>query len=143
MAVDWGPAVVAVTLFILLSPGLLFQAPARTRVVEFGNMCTSGVSVLVHAVFFFTLFTVLVVAIGIHIDQGRRQVMADWAPVVVGVVLFVLLSPGLLVELPGTHRHVDFGSFRTNGKAIFVHTLIFFALFAIITLALHLHIYTG
>ncbi|KAL5213071.1 hypothetical protein ABZP36_023918 [Zizania latifolia] len=69
--------------------------------------------------------------------------MADWAPVVVGVVLFVLLSPGLLLELPGSHRHVDFGSFRTNGKAIFVHTLIFFAAFAILTLALHVHIYTG
>lgn len=73
----------------------------------------------------------------------EEEEMADWAPVVVGVVLFVLLSPGLLVELPGTHRHVDFGSFRTNGKAIFVHTLIFFAAFAILTLALHLHIYTG
>uniref|UniRef100_A0A0E0CKY7 Uncharacterized protein n=1 Tax=Oryza meridionalis TaxID=40149 RepID=A0A0E0CKY7_9ORYZ len=56
MAVEWGPVVVAVILFILLSPGLLFQVPARTRVVEFGNMCTSGVSVLVHAVFFFVLF---------------------------------------------------------------------------------------
>ncbi|KAF3323639.1 uncharacterized protein LOC144552167 [Carex rostrata] len=69
--------------------------------------------------------------------------MADWAPVVVGVVLFVLLSPGLLFELPGTHRPMDFGSFRTNGKAIFIHTLIFFAAFTIIILALHLHINTG
>uniref|UniRef100_K3YZN4 Uncharacterized protein n=8 Tax=Panicoideae TaxID=147369 RepID=K3YZN4_SETIT len=69
--------------------------------------------------------------------------MADWGPVVVGVVLFVLLSPGLLCELPGTHRHVDFGGFHTNGKAIFVHTLIFFAAFTILTLALHVHIYTG
>lgn len=61
----------------------------------------------------------------------------------VGVVLFVLLSPGLLCELPGTHRHVDFGGFHTNGKAIFVHTLVFFAAFTILTLALHIHIYTG
>ncbi|KAM0843306.1 hypothetical protein ACQ4PT_034440 [Festuca glaucescens] len=69
--------------------------------------------------------------------------MADWGPVVVGVVLFILLSPGLLFEIPGSHRHVDFGSFRTNGKAIFVHTLIFFAAFTILTLALHIHIYAG
>ncbi|CAN6876133.1 unnamed protein product [Brassica oleracea] len=41
MSADWGPVIVAVSLFILLSPGLLFQIPARTRVVEFGNMSTS------------------------------------------------------------------------------------------------------
>ena len=69
--------------------------------------------------------------------------MADWAPVVVGVVLFVPLSPGLLFELPGTHRGVEFGSLRTNGKAVFFHALIFFALFTIIILALGLRIYTG
>ncbi|KAK8916363.1 hypothetical protein KSP39_PZI023201 [Platanthera zijinensis] len=69
--------------------------------------------------------------------------MADWAPVVVGVLLFVLLSPGLLFELPGSQRVAEFGSMRTNGKAIFIHTLIFFAIFAVLILALHLHIYTG
>ncbi|OAY64993.1 hypothetical protein ACMD2_12800 [Ananas comosus] len=69
--------------------------------------------------------------------------MADWAPVVVGVVLFVLLSPGLLIEFPGSRRPLDFGGFRTNGKAVFFHTLIFFALFSILIVALHLHIYTG
>ncbi|CDY11730.1 BnaC06g13380D [Brassica napus] len=40
MSADWGPVIVAVALFILLSPGLLFQLPARTRVMEFGNMST-------------------------------------------------------------------------------------------------------
>ncbi|KAK1285784.1 hypothetical protein QJS10_CPB20g01896 [Acorus calamus] len=33
--------------------------------------------------------------------------MADWALVVVGVVLFVPLSPRLVMELPGTLRRVD------------------------------------
>ncbi|GER47504.1 hypothetical protein STAS_24622 [Striga asiatica] len=50
---DWGPVVVAVAMFILLSPGLLFQLPARTRVIEFGNMYTSGISILVHAILYF------------------------------------------------------------------------------------------
>ncbi|KAM7267164.1 hypothetical protein ACFE04_009330 [Oxalis oulophora] len=50
MNVDWGPVVVAVVLFILLSPGLLFQFPARFRCVEFGNMNTSGIAILVHAI---------------------------------------------------------------------------------------------
>ncbi|PQQ19255.1 uncharacterized protein Pyn_31878 [Prunus yedoensis var. nudiflora] len=37
---DWGPVVIAVVLFVLLSPGLLFQLPGRGRVVEFGSMHT-------------------------------------------------------------------------------------------------------
>ncbi|XP_058103130.1 uncharacterized protein LOC131246758 [Magnolia sinica] len=69
--------------------------------------------------------------------------MADWAPVLIGVVLFVLLSPGLLFQLPGNNRHVEFGSLKTNGKAVVVHTLIFFAIFTILILALRVHIYTG
>uniref|UniRef100_A0A0E0DDF5 Uncharacterized protein n=1 Tax=Oryza meridionalis TaxID=40149 RepID=A0A0E0DDF5_9ORYZ len=69
--------------------------------------------------------------------------MQDWAPVVVGVVLFVVLSPGLLIELPGTHRWVDFGSLRVTGKSAVVHTVVFFVLFAIVVVACKLHIYTG
>ncbi|KDP46266.1 hypothetical protein JCGZ_10106 [Jatropha curcas] len=49
MGADWGPVIIAVALFILLSPGLLFQLPARTRVIEFGNMNTSGIAILIHA----------------------------------------------------------------------------------------------
>ncbi|KAL0900984.1 hypothetical protein Bca101_084945 [Brassica carinata] len=44
---DWGPVAVAVVLFVVLSPGLLFQLPARRRVLECGNMTTSGISILV------------------------------------------------------------------------------------------------
>ncbi|RAL38169.1 unnamed protein product [Cuscuta campestris] len=67
MNVDWGPVVVAVAMFILLSPGLLFQLPARTRCVEFGNMYTSGISILVHAILYFCIYTLLTVGVGIHI----------------------------------------------------------------------------
>jgi hypothetical protein len=69
--------------------------------------------------------------------------MMDWAPVVVGVALFVLLSPGLLFELPGTHRLVDFGSLRVTGISATVHTLLFFVIFAVIFIACDVHIYTG
>ncbi|KAK4603262.1 hypothetical protein RGQ29_011986 [Quercus rubra] len=67
MGADWGPVVVSVVLFILLSPGLLFQIPARARVVEFGNMSTSGIAILVHAIIYFCILTILIIAIGIHI----------------------------------------------------------------------------
>ncbi|KAL6840424.1 hypothetical protein ACP4OV_030234 [Aristida adscensionis] len=64
---DWGPIIVAVILFVVLSPGLLFQLPARARVVEFGNMGTSAISVLVHAIIFFCLLTIFVIAIHVHV----------------------------------------------------------------------------
>ncbi|KAL3653840.1 hypothetical protein CASFOL_003521 [Castilleja foliolosa] len=70
MGADWGPVVVAVVMFILLSPGLLFQLPARTRVMEFGNMYTSSVSILVHAILFFCIYTILILAIGVHIHAA-------------------------------------------------------------------------
>ncbi|CAL1358401.1 unnamed protein product [Linum trigynum] len=69
--------------------------------------------------------------------------MTDWGPILIGVVLFVLLTPGLLFQLPGNNRQLEFGSMKTNGKSIAVHTLIFFTLYAIFTMAVHVHIYTG
>ncbi|KAL9671269.1 hypothetical protein QQ045_008837 [Rhodiola kirilowii] len=39
---DWGPVFVAVLLFILLTPGLLIQLPGQSRIIEFGNLKTSG-----------------------------------------------------------------------------------------------------
>ncbi|CAN4100564.1 unnamed protein product [Withania somnifera] len=51
--------------------------------------------------------------------------MLDWAPIIIGYLLFVLLSPGLIFQLPGNQRHVEFSSFKTNGKAILLHTLLF------------------
>ncbi|KAG6497446.1 hypothetical protein ZIOFF_045346 [Zingiber officinale] len=65
--------------------------------------------------------------------------MADWGPVFVAVVLFVLLSPGLLFQIPGKGRIVEFGTMQTSGVAIFVHSIIFFALAAIFILAVHVH----
>ncbi|EYU45418.1 hypothetical protein MIMGU_mgv1a025760mg [Erythranthe guttata] len=137
---DWGPVFVAVVLFVLLTPGLLIQVPGRSRFVEFGNFQTSGVSILVHAIIYFVLICILLLAIGVHIKKG---LMADWGPVLIGVVLFILLQPGLLFQIPGKNRHVEFGTMKTNGKAIAVHTLIFFAFYAVLTFAVHVHIYTG
>ncbi|XP_010258717.1 PREDICTED: uncharacterized protein LOC104598380 [Nelumbo nucifera] len=59
----WGPVV----LFVLLTPGLLFQLPRRNKIVEFRNMQTSGVSIRVHAIIYFGLITIFLIAIGVHI----------------------------------------------------------------------------
>ncbi|WZZ74122.1 hypothetical protein YC2023_085492 [Brassica napus] len=144
---DWGPVFVAVALFVLLTPGVLIQIPGKNRVVEFGTFQTSGLSVIVHTLIYFTLVCILLLAIQIHIRSLKgyfyTTTMTDWAPVIVGVILFVILSPGLLFSLPGNNRAVDFGNLKTNGKAIAVHTLIFFAIYSILIIAVNLHIYTG
>ncbi|XP_077212208.1 uncharacterized protein LOC143847301 [Tasmannia lanceolata] len=67
---DWGPVFIAVILFILLSPGLLFQVPGHNRFVEFGNFQTSGVSILVHALLYFAFICIFLLAIGVHMYIG-------------------------------------------------------------------------
>ncbi|KAK8475163.1 hypothetical protein V6N13_111760 [Hibiscus sabdariffa] len=67
---DWGPVFVAVTLFIVLSPGLLFQIPAKSRFVEFGNHQTSGPSILVHSIIYFALICISLMAIRVKIHLG-------------------------------------------------------------------------
>uniref|UniRef100_A0ACD5TF37 Uncharacterized protein n=2 Tax=Avena sativa TaxID=4498 RepID=A0ACD5TF37_AVESA len=69
--------------------------------------------------------------------------MSDWAPVFIGLVLFILLSPGLLLQIPGKGRMVEFGNFQTSGLSILVHSIIYFALIAIFILALNVHVYLG
>ncbi|CAN4084250.1 unnamed protein product [Withania somnifera] len=64
---DWGPVFVAV---VLLTPGLLIQAPGCNRFVEFGNFRTGGVSVLVHSVVYFALMCIFLLAIGVHMYMG-------------------------------------------------------------------------
>ncbi|BFG16078.1 hypothetical protein CerSpe_023520 [Prunus speciosa] len=69
--------------------------------------------------------------------------MSDWGPVFVAVILFVLLSPGLLFQLPGRHGCVEFGNFQTSGAAIMVHSLLYFALICVFLLAIKVHFYLG
>ncbi|KAG7029100.1 hypothetical protein SDJN02_10284 [Cucurbita argyrosperma subsp. argyrosperma] len=57
------------------------------------------------------------------------------------VILFILLSPGLLFQVHGADKFIQFGNFETSATSIFLHSLIFFALFCLFTLVLHLHIY--
>ncbi|KAG6477203.1 hypothetical protein ZIOFF_066455 [Zingiber officinale] len=85
---DWGPVLVAVLLFVLLSPGLLFQIPGTSgRVVEFSNFHTSSASILVHAIIYFALITLFLIAIGVHVYTEklaaavRRRLLPEKAKV--------------------------------------------------------------
>jgi len=71
MGADLGPVVVGLVLFVLLTPGLLFQIPGRSgRFIELGTMQTSAPSIFIHAIIYFALFTFLLFAIGVHIRIG-------------------------------------------------------------------------
>ncbi|OVA09565.1 Protein of unknown function DUF3339 [Macleaya cordata] len=69
--------------------------------------------------------------------------MTDWGPVFVAVVLFIILTPGLLIQIPGRNRVVEFGNFQTSGVSIVVHSIIYFALICIFLLAIQIHMYVG
>lgn len=69
--------------------------------------------------------------------------MSDWGPVFVAVVLFILLTPGLLVQIPGKGRFIEFGNFQTSGASILVHSINYFALMCIFLLAIGIHMYIG
>lgn len=67
---DWGPVFVATVLFVVLTPGLLFQLPGGRRCIEFGSLHTSPPSILIHALLFFGLICIFLVAIGVHVYSG-------------------------------------------------------------------------
>ncbi|KAK7389833.1 hypothetical protein VNO78_25127 [Psophocarpus tetragonolobus] len=69
--------------------------------------------------------------------------MTDWGPVFVSVVLFILLTPGLLIQIPGKSKRVEFGNFHTSGVSILVHSILYFALVCIFLMAIGVHMYTG
>jgi hypothetical protein len=59
---DWAPV------FISL---VLFQMPAKSRLIAFGNFHTSVASIVVHTILFFALDAILLVAIGVRIELGN------------------------------------------------------------------------
>ncbi|KAI0510540.1 hypothetical protein KFK09_011144 [Dendrobium nobile] len=69
--------------------------------------------------------------------------MADWGPVFVAVVLFVLLTPGLIIQIPGKNRLAEFANMQTSGISIFIHSIIYFAVISILLLAVGVHVYAG
>ncbi|XP_057800567.1 uncharacterized protein LOC131016041 [Salvia miltiorrhiza] len=67
----------------------------------------------------------------------------DLAPILISVIFFVILSPGLLFQLPGSKKGIEFVNMRTSGLSIFVHTIIFTAILCILLIAIGVHIYVG
>ena len=49
----------------------------------------------------------------------------------------------VVFKIKGQNKLVEFGSFRTSGASILVHSLIYFLLVSLFLLAIGLHLYVG
>ena len=80
-----------------------------------------------------------------HWNQHWKKIikMADWGSALVAAMLFVLLTPGLLIQMPGKSRMVEFSTFKTSAESILVHSVIYFALICFFLLALRIHLHVS
>ena len=104
-------------LFMLLSPGFLLQLPDTQNVA---TLKTSTQSVLFHALVFMLVYRV--------VARMMNLVLVP-TDLLVPTVLFILLSPGMLLTLPPGPKGV-FLTGTTSLNAIMVHTLVFAVVFA-------------
>lgn len=114
-----GPKVsIPTALFALLSPGLALELPKRTNFLFTGH--TSRQAVLFHGLVFLILYKLVARLYGIALRP---------TDLVVPTVLFMLLSPGMLLTLPPSSGGI-FMSGQTNVNAVLVHALVFAIVFA-------------
>jgi hypothetical protein len=110
---------VPAALFALLSPGLLLGLPS----LKIGSMQTSNFSVFIHALVLILVYWGLV-------KSGLLKVSLTKADLVVPAILFLLLSPGILLSIPP--KGGLFMSKQTSLPSIAVHTVVFALVFSIL-----------
>ncbi|KAM7506487.1 hypothetical protein LguiA_016940 [Lonicera macranthoides] len=67
--------------------------------------------------------------------------MNDWAAPLIASALFAFLAPGLIFQLPGKHRPVEFLNMKTTVVSMFLHTVLFGLLLILFLIILNIHIY--
>jgi hypothetical protein len=130
----------ATLLFILLSPGLIVTIPPGNKGGIFSSEATSNIAVVVHAVLFFIASKLVNTGVWPfsfikdasdelrkynYESQGLTPPPRVTIAPLVATVLFIILSPGLLLTLPPDEGGI-FMSEDTNPIAVLVHALIYF-----------------
>jgi hypothetical protein len=114
-----GPKVlIPAALFIALSPGLLLQLPTKT----FQSGKTSRTSVMFHALVFVVLYSLI---------ARFLKIVLTPADMIVPAILFMLLSPGMLLTLPPGPKGA-LVSGETGVAPVFLHSLVFALIFALL-----------
>lgn len=109
--------IVPAILFALLSPGMLLSLPS----MNIASGQTSLTSVAIHALVLGLLYWGIVKA-------GLFKTTLTQADILVPVLLFVLLSPGVLLSLPS----LNIASGATSVPSVAIHTFVFVLLFALL-----------
>jgi hypothetical protein len=107
-------------LFLALSPGILLRTDGTS--VKFRNGLTGRTAVLFHALVFFLVYSLIAKAMGLVLTR---------TDLVVTTVLFLALSPGMLLTLPPGSKGV-FMSGQTSPASALVHTVVFALVFALL-----------
>jgi hypothetical protein len=107
-------------LFLALSPGILLRTDGTS--VKFRDGLTGRTAVLFHALVFFLVYSLIAKAMGLVLTR---------TDLVVTTVLFLALSPGMLLTLPPGSKGV-FMSGQTSPASALVHTVVFALVFALL-----------
>jgi hypothetical protein len=120
MAIDiTGPKVLTpAILFALLSPGVILSLPSLRL---FPGTSSNIRAVLLHAI--------ILALIYYFIASFVLKISLRPADLVVPAILFIILSPGILLTIPPGRRGV-FMSGQSSVTAVGVHTLVFALLFS-------------
>jgi hypothetical protein len=107
-------------LFLALSPGVLLTTNGSK--VTFMNRKTNQTAIFFHALVFFLVYSLIAKAMGLVLTR---------TDLVVTTVLFLALSPGLLLTLPpGSGGVVRSG--QTSLEASLTHAIVFAVVFALL-----------
>jgi hypothetical protein len=107
-------------LFMALSPGILVTTAGKN--VKFMNRKTNQMAIFFHALVFFLVYSLVARAMGLVLTK---------TDLIVTTMLFLALSPGLLLTLPPGSGGV-FRSGQTSLAAALTHAIVFAVVFALL-----------
>lgn len=107
-------------LFLVLSPGMFLKTDGTK--LSFKNMSTDRMSVFFHGLVFFLVYSIVAKAMGIVLTK---------TDLLVTTILFMTLSPGMLLTLPPGKGGV-FTSGETSQSAVIAHTVVYAVVFALL-----------
>jgi len=120
-------------LFIVFSPGVLLTFWAGDKGYLMSEQ-TNYLSMIIHTIAFSTI--VVALEEKKYLDQGANSELTDIdtknIPPVVAIMLFILLTPGLLLTIPPEAGGLLF-SRETSVLAVFLHAILFIILFVVVS----------
>jgi len=111
---------VPAALFLALSPGILLTTEGEN--VRFTTGKTNQTAIMFHALVFFLVYSLVAKAMGVVLTRSD---------LIVTTILFLALSPGLLLTIPpGSGGLLQSG--QTSIQAALTHAIVFAVVFAIL-----------